>query len=253
MKAKPKEFDPNLYLIRDSLEILEIFALMRGKDPAISKRYSVEQGPQFRALKIAIDGGELPTGRLENGRASLHSYLGFKVFGKFVKSRKDDLVWSSGMPNTDFWRFYQRWDEAWKVNHSRKLATRRTPTEFTTEEQSKGGGRNKVNMGLLEYLRLLSNLDRSAQFRKRINITSGEIEQILIAFAKGGPVVDAVGIDIDAVEHAQYNKASQTLHWEDFMQERNDEPRKQKQALISLQPYLDIINRKKPRPETQVA
>ena len=110
MKAKPKEFDPNLYLIRDSLEILEIFALMRGKDPAISKSYSVEQGPQFRALKIAIDGGELPTGRLENGRASLHSYIGFKDFGKFVKSRKDDLVWSSGMPNTDFWRFCQRWD-----------------------------------------------------------------------------------------------------------------------------------------------
>ena len=108
-------------------------------------------------------------------------------------------------------------------------------------------------MGLLEYLTLLSNLDRAAKFRKRSDITLGEIEQILIAFANGGPVVDAVGIVIEAAEHARYDKASQTLHWEDFMQERNDEPRKQSQALKSLQPYLDIINGKKPRPETQVA
>ena len=253
MKAKSKEFDPNLYLVRDALEIREIFALMRGKNPTNSTGPSADQGPLFWALKIAIDGGELPAGRLENGRASLHSYIGFKALGKFVKPRKDDLVWSSEVPNTDLWRFYQRWDEAWKVNNSRKLATRRTPTEFTTEEQSKGGGKNKVNMGLLEYLTLLSKLDQAAEFRKRSDITLGEIEQILVAFANSGPVVDAVGIIIDAVEHARYNEASQTLHWEDFMQVRNDGPRKRRQKLISLQPYLDIINGKKPRPETQVA
>ncbi len=125
------------------------------------------------------------------------------------------------------------------------------PTEFTPEEQSKGGSKPKIHFGLLEYLERLCDSGLAADFRKRSDITLGEIEQILTAFAKGGPVEDRVDIIINDFEHARYDEIAKTLYWEDWMQEQNDKPRKRQQALKSLQPYLDIINRKKPRPEKQ--
>ncbi len=125
------------------------------------------------------------------------------------------------------------------------------PTEFTPEEQSKGGSKPKIHFGLLEYLERLCDSGLAADFRKRSDITLGEIEQILTAFAKGGPVEDRVDIIINDFDHARYDEIAKTLYWEDWMQEKNDKPRKRQQALKSLQPYLDIINRKKPRPEKQ--
>ncbi len=125
------------------------------------------------------------------------------------------------------------------------------PTEFTPEEQSKGGNKPKIHFGLLEYLERLCDSGLAADFRKRSDITLGEIEQILTAFAKGGPVEDRIDIIINDFEHARYDEIAKTLYWEDWMQEQNDKPRKRQQALKSLQPYLDIINGKKPRPEKQ--
>ncbi len=125
------------------------------------------------------------------------------------------------------------------------------PTEFTSEEQSKGGSKTKIHFGLLKYLEHLCESGLAADFQKRSDITLGEIEQILTTFAKGGPVEDLVGTIIDDFEHARYDEIAKTLYWEDWMQEQNDKPRKRQQALKSLQPYLDIINRKKPRPEKQ--
>ncbi len=125
------------------------------------------------------------------------------------------------------------------------------PTEFTPEEQSKGGSKPKIHFGLLEYLERLCDSGLAADFRKRSDITLGEIEQTLTAFAKGGPVEDLVGIIIDDFEHARYDEIAKTLYWEDWMQEKNDKPRMRQQALRSLQPYLDIINGKIPRPEKQ--
>ena len=110
-ESQLKEFDPTPWLRRPALELVEIFALMRGQDPTYSKGIGSMQAPLLRALKIAIDGGELPAGRLENERAFLRSYIRYGDLGGFISPRKDDLVWSSENSETNLWKFYQRWAE----------------------------------------------------------------------------------------------------------------------------------------------
>ena len=50
--------------------------------------------------------------------------------------------------------------------------SRKRPTEFTPEEQSKGGGKPKIRFGLLKYLEHLCDSGLAADFRKRNDITA---------------------------------------------------------------------------------
>ena len=114
-EPQPNAFDPTPWLRRPKLELVEIFALMRGKDPTDSKGISRIQLPLLRALKIEIDGGELHAGRFEGGRVFLRSYIHCENLVGFVSPRKDDPVWSSETSEIDLWGFCRHWADVCEV------------------------------------------------------------------------------------------------------------------------------------------